>query len=130
MNSISRSTALKIAAVLSFLLSAITIPGSLSFVAQGAPAINQSPEGPPYFVEVILFATSIIGVVAAYGTWKQMRWGIAITIVINCLDVLVALPGVLFAPRPWGFIASLVTVLINILIVVFCLWRDRKPALA
>ncbi len=130
MNHISRSTALKIAAVISLLLSVLSIPGALYFVAQGATAVNTSPAAPPYFIEVILFVTGIVGVVAAYGTWKQMRWGITITILINCINLLSSGPGLLFAPRPVGLIASLVTVLLSILAIVFCLWRDPKPALA
>ncbi len=130
MNHISRSTALKIAAVISLLLSVLSIPVTLSFLAQGANAVNTSPAGPPYFVEVILFVTSIVGVVAAYGTWKQMRWGITITILISCINLLSSGPGLLFAPRPVGLFASLVTVVLSILTIVFCLWRDPKPALA
>ncbi len=130
MNHISRSTALKIAAVISLLLSVLSIPGALYFVAQGATAVNTSPAAPPYFIEVILFVTGIVGVVAAYGTWKQMRWGITITILINCINLLSSGPGLLFAPRPVGLMAALVTVLLSILAVVFCLWRDPKPALA
>ncbi len=130
MKSLSRSTTLKIAAVISFLLGAINSLGSLTFITQGAAAVNQSPAGPPYFVELILFVTGIVGAVAAYGTWKQMRWGIVLTIVANLLNVLSAAPGILFAPRPWGFIASTIVVLLSIIIIVLCLWRDRKPAIA
>ncbi len=130
MNHISRSTALKTAAVISLLLCLLTIPGALYFVAQGAAAVNSAPAGPPYFVEVILFVTSIVGVIAAYGTWKQMRWGITITILINCINLLASGPGLLFAPRPVGLIASLITVLLSLFAIVFCLWRDPKPVLA
>ncbi len=130
MKTLSRSTALKIAAVISFLLGAMNGLGSLTFVTQGAAAVNQSPAGPPYFVEVILFVTGIVGLVAAYGTWKQMRWGIVLTIFACLFNILSAAPGILFAPRPWGFIASTVVVLFSIIIIVLCLWRDRQPATA
>ncbi len=130
MKNLSRSTALKVAAVISFLLGAVNILGSLTFITQGAAAVNRSPAGPPYFVEMILFVTGIVGVVAAYGTWKQMRWGIVLTILAGLFNVLSAAPGILFAPRPWGFIASTGTVVVSIIIIVLCLWRDRNLAAA
>ncbi len=130
MKNLSRSTALKIAAVISFLLGATNSLGSLTFVTQGAAAVNRSPAGPPYFVEMILFISGIVGIVAAFGTWKQMRWGIVLTILAGLFNVLSAAPGILFAPRPWGFIASTVVVVLSIIIIVLCLWRDRQPVAA
>ncbi len=130
MKTLSRSTALKIAAVISFLLGAMNGLGALTFVAQGAAAVNRSPAGPPYFVEMILFVTGIVGVVAAYGTWKQMRWGIVLTILASLFNVFSAAPGILFAPRPWGLLASTVVVVLSVIILVLCLWRDRKLAAA
>ena len=50
MNRLSRSTALKIAAVLSFLGGVFGIIFSLPMIAQGATAVNQGGEAPPYFV--------------------------------------------------------------------------------
>jgi hypothetical protein len=129
MTRISRIIALKTAAVISFLLSAINLFVSLTFVVQGAAAVNQGADGPPYFVELVLFVISVLGLIAAYGTWKQMRWGILLTIIINGVNLLSAAPGVLFAPRPWGLIASAVTILLSATAIVLCLLPDRRPAL-
>jgi len=127
MKSLSRSTALKIAAVISFLLSAFSIVGSLPFIAQGATAVTG---GPPYFVMLMALITGVVGVVAAYGTWKGQLWGIILTILANLINGLGAAPGILFAPQPGLFIAATVTVVLTIVIIVLCLWRDRKPATA
>lgn len=130
MKSLSRASALKIAASVGLLLCLVTIPGSLSFVVQGASSVNRAPAGPPYIVELILFIAAVLGVVAAYGVWKQMRWGVVLMIVACLANVLVALPGILFGPRPWGLLASALTVALSIIVIVCCLWRDRQPAVA
>ena len=127
MKSLSRSTALKIAAVISFLSNAFGIVFALPFVAQGATAAT---EGPPYFFAVLSLITGAVGVVAAYGTWKQQRWGIILTILANLVNGLGSTPGVLFAPRPELFVAATTGVVLSIVIIVLCLWRDRKLAAA
>jgi hypothetical protein len=130
MNSISRSTALKIAAVLAFLIGAFNVVVSLPAVTQGAAVINASPDSPPYIVMLIGLLAGVAGMIAAYGTWKQQRWGIVLTIILTAINGLSAAPGILFAPETFLFIAAIFTVIISILIIVLCLWRDPKPALA
>ena len=130
MNRLSRSTAFKIAASISLVLSVLGILISLPIATQGAAAVNQTPGSPPYIVEMIFFVTSIVGAVAAFGAWKQMRWGIILTVFVNLVYVLISAPGILAAPRPWGLIASAVTILLSVIVIVLCLWPDRRLAAA
>ena len=130
MNRLSRSTALKIAAVLSFLLNAFAVVFSLPFVVQGAAAINQDTKGPPYFIMLIGLITGVVGVVAAYGTWKGQRWGVILTIIANLVNGLSAVPGILVALTPELFIYASVGVVFSVVIVVLCLWPDRRLATA
>ena len=130
MNRLSRPTALKIAAVLSFLVSAFSIVASFPFIIIGADAANQASEGPPYFVILLAFVLGIIGIVAAYGTWKQMRWGVILTILVNLIGGLSAAPGIIFRPTPALFASATLSVVIDIVIIMLCLWRDRQPAVA
>jgi hypothetical protein len=67
MNTISRPTALKIAAVLSFLLSAFGVVFSLPLIAQGAASVDSGAAAPPYFILVLGLVLGVIGIVAAYG---------------------------------------------------------------
>ncbi len=127
MNRLSRSTALKIAALITFLVSLWTFIGSLPIIAQGAAALDESTPGPPYFVVMLSFVLSTIGIVAAYGTWKQMRWGIILTIIINLLGGLSAAPGIIFRPTPELFMSAMFGVVVSIVVIVLCFWRDRKP---
>lgn len=130
MNRLSRSSALKIAAVLSALLSAFSIIGALPFIAQGSSAIIQGGQTPPYFIIMLAFITGVVGVVAAYGAWKGQRWGVILTILANLVNGLAAAPGILIAPTTGLFIAASLTVALSIVIVVLCLWPDRKLAVA
>ena len=129
MSNLSRTTALKIAAGLSFVLSALSVAGALPLIAQGAA--NSGAEAPPYAVILLGLITGIVGMVAAFGAWKGQRWGVILTILANLLNGLAAAPGVLFAPTTGWWLAASVTVAASIVIIVLCLWPDRRqPAAA
>lgn len=128
MKGLSRTTALKIAAILSVLMGIYSIGTVLPFIARGATDVAQSPDSPPYFILMVALFTGVIAIVGAYGAWNQQRWGIVLTILANLVNGLSAAPGILFAPDPWLRIVSTVTVIVSILIIVFCLWREGRPA--
>lgn len=130
MKGLSRSTALKIAAVLSALMGIVSIANTLPLIARGATGVAQSPDSPPYAILMVGLLTGVIGIIAAYGVWNQQRWGIILTLLINLINGLGAVPGILFAPQPGLRITAVVTVVVTILIVVLCLWRERKPVTA
>jgi hypothetical protein len=130
MKNLSRSTALKIAAVLSFAMNAYSIIGALPLLAQGAAAANQGTDSPPYIVILIAVLMGVLGIVGAYGAWNQQRWGIVLTIVANLVNGLSAVPGILFAPTPGLMVVAAVTVAVTALIIILCLWRERKPLAA
>lgn len=127
---LSRSTALKIAAVLSFLSGAYSIIFTLPLIPQGAAAIDAGSDSPPFVVLVLALILGIVAMVAAYGTWKQQRWGIVLTIIANVLNGLSALPGIFFAPNPTLWVSAVAGVLLSIAIVVLCLWRGSKTSQA
>jgi hypothetical protein len=127
MKSLSRSTALKIAAVLSALMGIVSVVGSLPLIARGAAGVEQSADSPPYFILVIGLLTGVIGIVGAYGAWNQQRWGIILTILANLVNGLSAAPGILFAPTTFFLVVATLTVVVTILIIILCLWRERSP---
>ncbi len=128
MKSLSRSTALKIAAALFALMGAVSILNTLPLIARGAAGVAQSTDSPPYFILMIGLLTGVIAIVGAYGAWNRQRWGIVLTILVNLLNGLTALPGILFAPQPGLRVISIITVGVAILVIVFCLWRERRTA--
>ena len=128
MNRLSRSTALKTAAVLSFINSAYSVIASVPFIMRGAQAVSQDTQSPPYTVVLMGLILGVIGIVAAYGTWKMQRWGIILTIAVNLIGGMSAVPGIIFRPTTFLFVSAAVGVALDIVIIVLCLWRDPKPA--
>ncbi len=114
-----------IAVILQLLLSVSSIPGSISFLARGDAGFSS---GPPFAVELVIFATAILGLPAAYGVWHNQRWGVILSIVLGILTGLVCLPGLLFAPSLFGQLASAADVVLDVAIIVLLLWP--RPALA
>lgn len=128
MKSLPRATALKIAAILSLIMGIISMTNVFPLIARGANGVAQSPDSPPYAILMVALITGILGMVGAYGAWNQQRWGIILTILANLVNGLSAAPGILFAPMLGLIIVSAVTLIVSILIIVLCLWRERKLA--
>lgn len=135
MKAVSRSTALKIAAVLSFLMGVYNVVATIPLITQGSAAIDVDNkvgvENPPYFILVMGLILGVLAIVAAYGTWKQQRWGIILAIIANAVSGITALPGLIFpaafSPLWWSAVPS---VLIPVLVIVLCLWRGSKTSQA
>mgnify|MGYP001462462255 CR=1 FL=1 len=125
MNRLSRSTALKVAALLSCLISLYGVVVNIPLLAQGSVAIEA--QRTPYVVIVILFVLSVIGLLAVYGVWHSRRWAIVLTILAAALNVLSAMPGVVFAPVWYWQLSSETITLFGLAIIILCLWRERKP---
>ncbi len=130
MKNLSRTAAVRTAAVLSVLMSIVSIATTLPLLARGATGVAQSTDSPPYAILMVGLLTGVIGIVAAYGAWNQQRWGIILTLLVNLVNGLGAVPGILFAPQPGLVITAVVTVVVSILIIVLCLWRQHKAAVA
>jgi cytochrome c biogenesis factor len=127
MSALSRTTALKIAAILSLLLGLYALISTLPYLMQGQAAIDQATDGPPYFVILAAFLLSFVRIAGAFGTWRNQRWGIVLTIIANAVDALSALPGIFFAPTTALQISAIVGVVGSVLVIVLSLWRDRRP---
>src|ERR687884_548868 len=112
-----------IAAILLVLLSLTDCPGLYFFLFPGA-------EEQPAFFLYLGYVVGVVGIVAAVGLWLMKRWSFWLTIVINVLNFLLGLPGVLFAPGVAlkAFIA--VTEVVAILIIVLVVLPDSRRALA
>jgi uncharacterized membrane protein (DUF2068 family) len=130
MKTLSRSTALKIAAVLTLILNAYSVVFALPMVTLGADAVIQNPEMIPYFIALLVLVVGVIGMVAVYGVWKQQRWGIILAIVTSLVHGLSAAPGMLNAPSVNLQVIATLYVVSSVVIIVLCLWRDRRVGVA
>lgn len=124
---LSRSTAIKIAAVISLLLGVYGFISALPYLALGANTVNQVADGPPYFVIFWSFVFALLAMLAAYGTWHNQRVSIVVALLANAGNALLAAPGILFAPTTFLQISSSIGTLLNMIVIVLCLWRDSKP---
>jgi O-antigen/teichoic acid export membrane protein len=130
MKPLSRSTALKIAVVLSLILGVIGLVFALPMLSRGVSDIERANDAPPYFIVLSGFVFAILRLVGAYGTWREQRWGIVITILANALDSILALPGIFYAPTTELWLSAIFGVAVSVVIIVLCLWRDPKPMTA
>jgi uncharacterized membrane protein (DUF2068 family) len=127
MNRLSRSTALKIAAILSLALSVFAVIDAIPSLIRGEQIANQVGDAPPYFVILLGFVLAIVQIMAAYGTWHNQRWGIVLTLLATALNTVAAVPGIFFAPTTYLWIYATLGSLLSVVIIVLCLWRDPKP---
>jgi Flp pilus assembly protein protease CpaA len=75
-------------------------------------------EGMPAAAIYIGVVEGIAGLVGAAGLWLLRKWGFWLTIVVSVLDILDAVPGILFAPNAALQFAATVTVLGLVLVIV------------
>src|SRR5262245_31349221 len=118
MKSLSRPTALKIAAVLSLILGVIGLVFALPMLSRGESGVDLANDAPPYFVILSGFVFAILRLVGAYGTWREQRWGIVMTILANALDSILALPGIFYAPTTELWLSSIFGVAVSVIIIV------------
>lgn len=91
-----RSKRIALAAILIFLFSLVSVVRLVVALVSQSEFVQDAGVG---FVAITLVFSSI-GLVAAYGTWINQRWGKILAISILALNGLSALPGILFVPFP------------------------------
>lgn len=128
MKHLSRSTALKIAAIISFSVAAIGLFSSIPLLIQGATAINQAGSTPPYFVLLIGAMLSPLAMFGAYGAWHNQRWGVVLLILTSAIDLISALPGILFAPTLFLRLLSALAIPLDGGTILLCLWREPRQS--
>jgi hypothetical protein len=130
MNKLSRSTGLKIAAVIVLILALFSIVVyDIPFLTQGMAAIDQAAnadQGPPFFVVVLGFAVDVLSIVAAYGAWRGERWGVILLIVVSAFNSINGAFAALFAPWPATRILAGVLIFVNLGVIYLCLRREPK----
>ncbi len=116
------------AAILQFLVSVFSVMSSVPLLVQGANAVEQAGDSPPFFIAILGFGIGLLGLVSAYGVWRNQKWGVILTILLRAVDGLSALPGILFAPTVGLKIMASLGVLLAIVVIALLLWP--KPKLA
>jgi hypothetical protein len=120
-----RSKPVTIAAILQFVFSLFAVVSTLPNLAHGA-----TPEGGDvagFVVTLLAFTAGVLGLVGAYGAWRNTKNGKVLAIVMNVVFVLLFLGGILFA-SPGVKLVSGALLLIPLLGIFLLLYRTSKPA--
>jgi len=130
MNKLSRSTALKIAAVIVLVVALLDMfVYELPDLMRGMAAVDQASMvdgGPPFSMVILGFAIDVLTMVAAYGTWQAQRWGVILVIVISAFNCISGAFGTIFAPDNSTRIFAAVAVLLSLSVIYLCLRREPK----
>ena len=117
-----------VAAILQLLISLFSVVWAFPILFQGAAAVDQAGDQPPFFIIVMSFGLGLLGLVSAYGVWRNQKWGVVLTILLSALNALSALPGLLFAPTFALQISAIFGVAISVVIIVLLLWPKSRLA--
>ena len=130
MNKLTRSNALKIAAVIVLVLALLDmIVFELPDLMRGMDAVNQAAnagQGPPFFMVLLSFVFDILAIPAAYGAWRTQRWGVILVIVISVFNIINNILAALFAPWMTIRIVAGVLVFVYLGVIYLCLRREPK----
>ncbi|MFD0744603.1 hypothetical protein ACFQ1L_24370 [Phytohabitans flavus] len=122
----SRSTALKIAAVLAVLVAIIGIAlYDLPNLVLGADE-SESPFG----LVIGSFTSDVLALVAAYGAWRAQKWGAVLLIVVNAFWIVQAITSLLVDTAAVEMVFSSVMLVHHIVVITLCLWRERVVSAA
>ena len=91
----SRPYQITVAAILLFLLSLLNTMSELPALLQGPAGADSLNDIGTYSWTLFNFAYSVAGVIAAFGLWRNMRWGRVLALVSSALSILNLLVGLL-----------------------------------
>jgi hypothetical protein len=121
MVTMTRSTALKTAAVLSVLVALIGIGlYDLPNLVLGA----RDSDG-PFALVLGSFTSDVLALVAAYGTWRSQKWGAVLLIAVNAFWIVQAITSLLFDSTGAELAFAAVMLVDHVVVITLCLWRER-----
>jgi hypothetical protein len=121
-----RSRNYLIAAILAGVLALGDTVVALATLPQGAHQVNHAHNQPPYVVLLIEVVIGLIGLVAAYGVFRSLRWAVILTVALMVVNVLVSLPGIPFGPTTFDKVGSVVGLVLSAAVLYFLLRRDSR----
>ena len=126
MVTMTRSTALKTAAVLSVLVALIGIGlYDLPNLVLGA----RDSDG-PFALVLGSFTSDVLALVAAYGAWRGQKWGAVLLIAVNAFWIVQAITSLLFDSTGAELTFAAVMLVHHVVVITLCLWRERVVSAA
>lgn len=121
----TRSRSVTVAAILLLVYNLYDAVQTIPQLAQGT-ANDSSLNKPPFAVSLFVFTLAIFGLFAAYGLWRNAKWGKVLGLVVTALNILYTLIPLLVAPLPIKLVAA-GFIILNILIAVLLLRSESTP---
>jgi hypothetical protein len=122
----TRSTALKTAAVLSVLVALIGIGlYDLPNLVLGA----RDSDG-PFALVLGSFTSDVLALVAGYGAWRSQKWGAVLLIAVNAFWIVQAITSLLFDSTGAELTFAAVMLVHHVVVITLCLWRERVVSAA
>ncbi len=121
----THSRSVTVAAILLFVYNLYDAVQTIPLLAQGT-ANDSSLNKPPFAVSLLVFTLAIFGLFAAYGLWRNAKWGKVLGLVVTALNILYTLIPLLVAPLFIKLVAA-GFIILNILIVVLLLRSESAP---
>jgi hypothetical protein len=121
MGTMTRTTALRIAAALSVLVAMIGILAyDLPNLTLGAGEAES-----PFALVLGSFTSDVLALVAAYGAWRAQKWGVVLLIAVNAFWIIQAITSLLFDAGTGALAFAAVMLVHHVAVISLCLWRDR-----
>lgn len=126
----NRTRSITIAAILVVvhgILNLMSAPRILSGVRTGLPSPPGSPSGPPFWAGLLFMTLGVACLFAAYGLWKNQKWGKVVAIVTSAIDAPFLLGNVIGDIMAQNYMLAFVFTLLTlacVLIIVLVLRRE------
>jgi|tagenome__1003787_1003787.scaffolds.fasta_scaffold20801917_2 hypothetical protein len=124
----SLSRSVLAASILNALLSLIGLVVSIAPLPQGADAVAQSNDQPPFAALVFGVILGVLGLVGSFGILRGERWGSILTIAVRGIDGLLSVFGVLFAESATLRSLAVLSVVGAALVIYLLLKRVKRPS--
>ncbi len=121
----TRSKSVTIAAIIVFFNAAWNVVTIVPRLAQGTAA-DSSLNSPPFAAALFVFTLAIFELLAAYGLWRNAKWGKVLGLVVIALNLLLNIIPLLDGPLPIKLMAA-AGIALNIISILLMLRREARP---
>jgi len=133
-----RSKSLTIAAILKVVLGILMAMSAIRILSAGSAGLPPPPGmedtgGPPFWAGLLFMTVAIASLFAAYGLWKNQKWGKVVALVTSAINGLFSLGDVLGSVMTQNYAFAfgfVLVVLAEVLVIVLVLRREPRPQLA
>jgi uncharacterized membrane protein (UPF0136 family) len=130
-----RSTSITTAAILKVVLGMFTLMSAIRILSAGSaglPPPSGAPagaSGPPFWAGLMFMTLGVACLFAAYGLWKNQKWGKIVAIVTSAINGLFALGDVVGSVMTRNYVLAVIFVLgvlLEVLVIVLVLRRAPR----